>query len=82
MSQTMQNITLALPKELLQDVKELASAKNISVSKLLGDTLEQILREESGYQHAMTRSLQRMEQGFYLGLHKEPENILVLQGND
>jgi len=64
--QITQNITLALPKDLLQELKILATKKNLSVSKLLHKTAETLVREESNYQDAMEKNIARLEQGYFL----------------
>ena len=64
--QITQNITLALPKDLLQELKILATKKNLSVSKLLHQTAEKLVREESNYQNAMEKNISRLEQGYFL----------------
>lgn len=64
--QITQNITLALPKDLLQELKILATKKNLSVSKLLHQTAEKLVREESNYQDAMEKNIARLEQGYFL----------------
>lgn len=64
-----QNITLSLPKEILQKVKHLAIDRNTSVSGLLSETLKEMVRQESGYRQARERQLKVMEKGFHLGLY-------------
>ena len=64
--QITQNITLALPKDLLQELKILATKKNLSVSKLLHQTAENLVREESNYQDAMEKSIARLDQAYFL----------------
>jgi len=73
--QITQNITLALPKDLLQELKILATKKNLSVSKLLHQTAEKLVREESNYQDAMEKNIARLEQGYFLNSGGElPQN--------
>ena len=62
-----QNITLALPKEVLLRVKLLAVKRRTSVSGLLTHTLERLIREEEAYTHAQQRHLQWLEHGTDLG---------------
>jgi hypothetical protein len=47
-----QNVTLALPKSLLQRAKVVAARRNMSLSKLLAQTLEQIVDSDAEYDHA------------------------------
>jgi hypothetical protein len=62
-----QNVTLSLPKALLKKAKILAVMKDRSLSDLLRETLEDKLKEETGYQRAKDRQTARMEKGFDLG---------------
>ena len=62
-----QNITLSIPKEILLRVKLLAVKRQTSVSGLLTQTLEGLIRQEDAYVHARQRHLQRLEQGIDLG---------------
>lgn len=62
-----QNITLAIPKEILLKVKLLAVQRQTSVSSLLTTTLEDLVRQEDAYLHARQRHLQLLEQGLDLG---------------
>jgi metal-responsive CopG/Arc/MetJ family transcriptional regulator len=62
-----QNITLSLPKALLRKAKTLAVMQDRSLSDLLRKTLEEKVKEETGYQRASKRQLAVMEKGFDLG---------------
>ena len=62
-----QNITLALPKHLLQRAKLLAVQKQTSISGLLTEALEEMVDLEEGYSRARDRHLALMAQGFDLG---------------
>ena len=62
-----QNITLSLPKDVLLKVKLLAVRRETSVSGLLTQTLENLVRQEEAYVHAHLRHLQLLEQGANLG---------------
>lgn len=62
-----QNITLSLPKEILLKVKLLAVKRQTSVSGLLTQTLEKLVREEEAYAHAQLRHLQWLEEASDLG---------------
>jgi hypothetical protein len=61
-----QNITLSLPKALLRKAKTLAVMQDRSLSDLLRKTLEEKVKEETGYQKASKRQLAVMEKGFDL----------------
>ncbi len=63
-----QNITLSLPKEIMQKVKILAVRRGTSVSALLTQILNQLVDEETRYNRAQQRQLKWMRQGFDLGI--------------
>ena len=62
-----QNITLSLPKALLKKAKTLAVMQDRSLSDLLRATLEERVKEQSGYQRAKERQIALMEKGLDLG---------------
>jgi hypothetical protein len=62
-----QNVTLSLSKSLIKKAKTLAIMKDKSLSDLLRETLEEKVREETGYQRAKKRQTAFMENGFDLG---------------
>ncbi len=49
------NITLALPKDLLRKVKLLAVERDMSVSRLLAETLEELVKRDDAYERAYAR---------------------------
>jgi len=62
-----QNITLSLPKQVLQKVKHIAIEKQTSVSGLLARTLEELVRQEDSYTKARERHTTLLRNGAYLG---------------
>ena len=62
-----QNITLAIPKEILLKVKLIAVKRQTSISGLLTQTLEQLVQQEDAYAHARQRHLLWLEQAADLG---------------
>lgn len=62
-----QNVTLSLPKPLLKKAKSLAARREISLSELLRESMEEKVREASGYSRAKARQLRLLESGFDLG---------------
>jgi Family of unknown function (DUF6364) len=62
-----QNITLALPKDLIKRAKSMAVSQDKSISQLLKETLEKRLRTESSFRSAKRRQLILLKQGFDLG---------------
>lgn len=64
------NITLKLDSNLLREIRVLAAEEGTSVSALLTDRLEQIVRERKAYDRARKRALARLREG--LDLHWIP----------
>lgn len=64
---TTQNITLALPKDLLLKAKILAIRRGMSVSGLLAGELEKLVAGDEAYEQARQSALMRLEQVFDLG---------------
>jgi len=62
-----QNITLSLPKELIQKVKHIAVERNTSISALLTSLLEELVNREESYQKVYLQHLKLLEEGFDLG---------------
>jgi predicted transcriptional regulator len=62
-----QNVTLAIPKDLLRKVKILAAQRQTSISALLARALQELVQREETYDHARQRHLTLLEQGFDLG---------------
>jgi len=62
-----QNVTLAIPKDILRKAKILAVQKNTSLSGLLTQTLVEIVSREEGYEQARQRNLTMLKSGFDLG---------------
>ena len=62
-----QNVTLAIPKDVLRKAKMLALEKNTSLSKLLTQTLVELVSNKEGYEQARQSSLEMMRKGFNLG---------------
>lgn len=62
-----QNVTLSLPVDTVRRLKILAAERNSSISRMLTERLEEILRREDAYERARRRSLARMARGWELG---------------
>jgi hypothetical protein len=62
-----QNVTLSLPKALLKKAKMLATSRDESLSEFLRGSLEEKVKEASGYGRAKNRQLRLLEDGFDLG---------------
>ncbi len=63
-----QNVTLSLPKDLLQKAKIIAIKRNTSLSGLLRDCLNEIVKKEEAYEIAKNRHKRLLNKGFDLGL--------------
>ncbi len=61
------NITLSLPEDLLKQARVIAAKRDTSVSRMVADTLREIVERESGYEQARQRSISRLEKGIHLG---------------
>lgn len=61
------NITLSIPKEVLQKVKLIAVRRQTSVSELLTRTLTELVSRDDGYNAARDRQLAQIERGVDLG---------------
>ncbi len=61
-----QNITLSLPKSLLKKAKTIAVKEGRSLSDLLKITLEEKIKQDTGYLSAKNRQISLMEKGFNL----------------
>jgi hypothetical protein len=62
-----QNVTLSLPKDVLQKVKLLAVKRGLSLSGLLVNYLEKIVLDEEAFTAARRRHLAVLETGLDLG---------------
>ncbi len=62
-----QNVTLSLPKSLLKKIKVMAANKEKSMSELLRESLEEKIKEETGYKRARERQLKLLTKGMDLG---------------
>lgn len=62
-----QNITLALDSDLLVSAKQLAAARNSSLSRMLADELTAQVGAAREYEQARQQALSLLRQGFHLG---------------
>jgi hypothetical protein len=67
---TRSNVTLRLDSEILREARILAAAEGTSVSKLLADRLEELIRSHKAYESARRRALGRLRKGFDLEWQK------------
>ena len=64
---TIQNVTLAIPKDILRKAKILAIQKNTSLSGLLTQTLADLVADQDAYEQARKTNLALLDSGFDLG---------------
>lgn len=63
---TRTNITLSVDTELLREARILAAQEGTSVSRLLADRLEELIRRHKDYEAARRRALATLRKGFRL----------------
>jgi len=61
------NITLKLDATIIREAKILAAQRGISVSRLLAEQLEGLVRREKAYETARKRAINRLDSGLDLG---------------
>ncbi len=61
------NVTLKLDANLLKEARILAAEEGSSISRLLANRLEELVRERKGYARARRRALVRLRTGMDLG---------------
>ena len=64
------NLTLKVDTELVKETKVLAARQKTSVSRLLADQLEELVRDDRAYEAARRRALARLDKGYDLGWEK------------
>jgi hypothetical protein len=64
--QATQNVTLAIPRDILRKAKILAVQKNTSLSGLLTQTLADLVAHQEAYEQARLRNLTVLQRGFDL----------------
>ena len=65
--ETTQNVTLAIPKDILRKAKIIAVQRNTSLSGLLTQTLTDLVANQEAYEQARQRNLVLLKRGFDLG---------------
>lgn len=61
------NVTLTIDSDLLREARILAAEAGTSVSGLLRDRLEELVRRHKAYDAARRRALARLRKGYDLG---------------
>lgn len=70
------NITLSVDTELLREARILAAHEGTSVSRLLADRLEELIRRHKDYETARRRALTTLRKGFRLEWQPVPRDTL------
>lgn len=60
------NVTLKVDADLVREAKVLAARRGTSLSRLMSEQLESMLREETGYEAAQRRAVSRLDAGYDL----------------
>ncbi len=64
------NITVKVDADLAREAKVLAARRGTSVSQLVANELEELVRRDKSYQLAMQRALSRLNKGYDLDWQK------------
>lgn len=70
MAESNANITLKLPVDLIREARVMAAEQGTSISALMAERLEALVRERRGYEAARRRAVARLRAG--LALHWTP----------
>jgi hypothetical protein len=62
-----QNLTLALDKETVRKAKVLAAQRGSSVSRVLTEEIDRLVRERDRFQAAKTGAITELRRGYRLG---------------
>jgi hypothetical protein len=60
------NVTLSLPQDLLRTAKVIAAQRDTSLSALVGELLDEFVRDESGYEELWTQEEALMRKGLHM----------------
>jgi hypothetical protein len=64
---TSQNVTLSIPKQVLQKAKYMAVEKNTSLSGLLTEYIKNMVEQDDRYKTGRMHHLSVLEKGFEMG---------------
>ena len=60
------NVTLQMDVEVLREARILAAKQGTSISRMLTETLEEMVRRELAYEKSRARALRRLRRGYDL----------------
>jgi len=61
------NLTIQLDAEIIRKARVLAVERSVSVSRLVAEVLERLVRDEGEYRSACREALADLSEGFHLG---------------
>ncbi len=61
------NVTLSLEKNLISQGKKIASRKETTLSRLVGEYLKQTVEDEKAYEESKKKALGLLKKGFHWG---------------
>ena len=64
------NITIKVEADLAHEAKVFAARQGVSLSRLVADQLERLVREDQAFAAARQRALRQLKKGFDLGWEK------------
>jgi len=62
-----QNLTVRLESDTIRKAKVLAAKRSTSVSRLVADEIDRLVREDEAYEQARVEALAELESGYDLG---------------
>ena len=62
-----QNLTVSLKPTTIRKVKRLAAKRDTSISRLVADLIEELVRKDEHYETAKREAIEYLRQGFPLG---------------
>lgn len=65
-----QKLTISLSSDLIHQAKILAAKRSTSISGLLAEQMEALIKEDDGYEMAARSAIARMERGVRMGRGK------------
>lgn len=64
---TKQKLTVSLARETIRKAKVLAARRDSSISRLLAEQIEALVRQDEVYESAQRQALALLDQGFHMG---------------
>jgi predicted transcriptional regulator len=61
------NVTVSLSPEVIRKVRALAAKRSTSISELVAERIEELIRKDEAYEKAKRSAVARMRRGIHLG---------------